>query len=771
MKYLRYRGEFLSVAGTVWRAEIWQEADAEFGTIGALEFDADEPLVIEWSGKSKEEVICGSAATLKIVSPGDRTYEDLYSIEVGRVRLDVYRDNTLYWSGCLDTEFYEEPYEQAYGYTVTLSFADFGVLDRLKFDLAGMQTIEAIVAYAIGRSGISYGGIEQGFISTKLTPTGGAMLLGDLQVRADNFYDEDGEASTLGEVVTGVLQPLALRMVQRGGKVYIYDLNALHESAPRKQIEWDGDSQTMGVDVVYNNATITWSPYVQEGNLLPEACWPADIKTDPTLVALNNLEGKVQGDAQYFSYHAGKEMWDLRDDTDSGFTLWLSERGDGVELIDNRCKFFKIVPQNDGTESEGIALRWVAFNGRKYMDGRVERTVVDTAGYGITPDSLAGPILNLYGVTPTAGGVLFRSKSIWLPPVDNPKALLLRVRMDLLMDPRANPFEEAENFAEDWQEKDWHDLFKSHANAVYAPVSIKYKPAGSDVIYVWSNRDNIEYRYKNQTTLSDTLGSWQAFAEDSNGADPYEWGYLSYYDAKNLTDESGVLGWKSNRPALGRRYGALTSAVKNAEPGQYIPYPNFGGQGGEVWVEVREKGWYIADAGTDYAPEENGGGKNLWSKVSWLLATPPEVEILNNNTFSQAIDTGDVEYSAEINPDAKEPIEIDTICGTSKDNIPTARGAYFDTTTGLQIRELTRAGRTSQAEDLLIGTLYSQYAQRRTKLSGEAVILRDPMAVYIEANQEGKVFLATEDVQDVRMDCSEAVFVELRPDEYKRTNE
>lgn len=83
MKHLRYMGEFVSVAGIIWRVEILQEADADFEVIGSLAFPADEPLVIEWGNKSKEEVICSSVATLKIISPGDRTYEDLYSIEVG----------------------------------------------------------------------------------------------------------------------------------------------------------------------------------------------------------------------------------------------------------------------------------------------------------------------------------------------------------------------------------------------------------------------------------------------------------------------------------------------------------------------------------------------------------------------------------------------------------------------------------------------------------------------------------------------------------------
>jgi hypothetical protein len=53
-----------------------QEADAEFASVGQLEFPADAPLVIEWQREEKEKVICGSNATLKIISPGDRTYED-----------------------------------------------------------------------------------------------------------------------------------------------------------------------------------------------------------------------------------------------------------------------------------------------------------------------------------------------------------------------------------------------------------------------------------------------------------------------------------------------------------------------------------------------------------------------------------------------------------------------------------------------------------------------------------------------------------------------
>ena len=65
MKYLRYSGEFLSVAGVVWRAEIMQEADAAFDTVGVLEFDADQPLVIEWETKAKRRLFAVLRLRLK----------------------------------------------------------------------------------------------------------------------------------------------------------------------------------------------------------------------------------------------------------------------------------------------------------------------------------------------------------------------------------------------------------------------------------------------------------------------------------------------------------------------------------------------------------------------------------------------------------------------------------------------------------------------------------------------------------------------------------
>lgn len=757
MKYLRYKGEFLDVAGTTWRVEILQEADAAFASIGALEFDADGPLTIEWGRTSKEEVICGSVATLKVISPGDRTYEDLYSIDVGRVRMDVYRAGDLYWSGTIDTEFYEEPYEQASGYTVSLTFSDFGLLDRLKYDRSGMLTLAEIVTDAIARTGIHYGGVDDTHISTQLDAGGATMRLADLKVRSDNFYDEDGEASTLEEVITGVLQPLALRMVQRCGKVYIYDLNSLYHTAEVKPITWDGSSQDMGVDVVYNNAKITWNTYAQSGNLAPKTCWREDIKTDAKLTALNNTSGVTKGDAQYFSYHYSNDLNDWIDATDCGFTIWLSKKCDNVELVNSAARAFRIVPQYDGSEAEGVAIYWRAVKGERVSSGSSYRAKYSSTPYGV---------YTIPGSLDTIGSVIYRSRKIWLPPVNDPSDLLVRVRMELLIDPRFNPHEEAANLIEGTEQKDWSEQFDRFGNFCYVPVAIKYQPDGSDTVYVWTNQDVVKQQLMRPVkTLTGTFGRW---VECTNSSNPNAWGYLCYYDVKDRLDTSAVMGWKANRPAINPHAEAMISILTNAEDGQYIPYPTYGG--GKLWVELYDGGWYLANEESSLDLESNGR-ENLWGKVSWVLTKLPEVEIMNNAQFEEAINTDDVEYRAEINSAAKEGIDIDTICGTSTEGVPTARGAYFRTSTGKQITELTRAGRTTQAEDLLIGTLYSQYAQRRTTLSGETVLPAEAIAIYTEANQGSKKFMISEEVQDVRMACSDTTYVEIRPDEYKRKNE
>lgn len=362
-KYKRYTGSFVSRLGVTWRVDIMQEADEAFANIGMLTFEAEEALVIEWQRVDKEDVICGSTATINIESPGDRTYEDLYTIVPGSIRMDVYRNGLLYWSGALDPEFYEEPYERAAHYVVSLTFSDFGILDRLKYDLSGMQSLRGIIAYAVQRADILHTTISTAYVST--TQTDGSSVIGvaadsnGLAVRSENFYDEDGIASTLYEVLEGILQPLAIRMIQRAGAIYLYDINGLYSRASAQAIEWDGDSQTMGVDKVANNIVVSFSPYANAEVLSDDLEYGG--KYD---VGHKNLPSDAPSTTaeygEYYSYYP-----DYSDETKQGsdwdynlidFTIFLHSKAEGLKSIGAGCKYFHILPVVGGaSEATGVA--------------------------------------------------------------------------------------------------------------------------------------------------------------------------------------------------------------------------------------------------------------------------------------------------------------------------------------------------------------------------------------------------------------------------------
>lgn len=254
-----------------------------------------------------------------------------------------------------------------------MTFSDFGVLARKKLYGHEVQSLRSILERALEAAGLAGMEIYDGYISSRLVPaarlvpetngpTGAssqaeAGLLDALYVSGDNFYDEDGEAITAEEVVEGVLQPLALRMIQCGGLVYVYDLNGLHAGAEKVMLEWAGATQTLGTDRVYNNVRVKWSPYVRTGNLLETDCWTAAVDAGLTDFGpeyiLDGGRPSADGKCRYTTYHYTTDSGVWGDETDAGFTLWTSRTGKNADLTDERVRYFKVVPQNGGYGMRG----------------------------------------------------------------------------------------------------------------------------------------------------------------------------------------------------------------------------------------------------------------------------------------------------------------------------------------------------------------------------------------------------------------------------------
>lgn len=794
--HLRYAGAFLSRDGVKWECDIYEMSDAAYPSVGGLDFLYEEPLVIEWASQPMEATVCGSTATLKILSPGDRTYSDLYSTKPCQVRLDVYRQGALYWSGCLDPEFYEEPYSAAKGYEVSLTFSDFGVLDRIPYSLSGVVTFGAIVLGALKASGVKYVNVDESMTTTTyagIGPIDGKTVeakLSSLAVHSGNFYDEDGVASSWREVLEGICRPMAWKMVQRAGRIWIFDLNGLYTLGTTKAIRWSYNDQRLGVGKVYNDIVVSFSPYDGDGHLSEDFSY-GDEKSSVYSNLGNSLSTVVKNGTtsvagiECYSYFDRYSKENLKS-TDQyhliDFTIFISrdsEKCKGIVIQqpgESACRpfYFHVTPVLGGEECEGVAAGF--YSGGQGSLG---------SGLPVRKGYSAGAALGLnasVGSGVKNGRWLMRTGLMPVPAASpSGNDYYIRLKLETLFDARYNPFN-----SDDDNEKGNQEDVSGWAPMCYIPVAVELLDASGNAIYHWTNRELMTYA-ENGGTVEATCGSWK------KGAAAWDDAWLAYYAAQKNIARGKILGsWMTNRQNFGRvwysvalpwylRMGAdgklaawrISPTFLKLEEGQYLPLPPVAGS---LRVTV---GWgvFCSKCDSDKADFSDSAmaTKGGYDKIRWSLYKVPEIDLVSADSAYTVAKIGDVEYRGVASADAKDDLELDEIVGTVNDGVqhPAARGAILQNdgspVSGLQINEMTRAGVTDHPEQLLIGTLHSQYAGRKTKLSGTADLLWGVPACITDASQPaGTKFLLTGDRQDTRDGTAEVELTEFRPDEYEQ---
>lgn len=883
--YVRYSGAFVAVDGVTWRADIEQLADEPFSPVGSLTFPAEEPLTIEWAEVGKEEVMHGSTATLQIESPGDRTYIDLYTIAVGSIRLRVYRDGVLYWSGSLDPEQYEEPYERFANYDVTLTFTDFGILDRLKYNLIGTQSARAILKNAFERACIGYtafinllttnaGGEETELVasdgSTLLTDTDGrtlcvrdstpASLFDDVYIQSANFCDEDGEWNTLKEVLEGILQPLGAH-IQQGteGRIILFDMNGLATTTDAmERITWSGDSQTLGVDRVANDVKITFSPYVESSVYDGELKYDDDYDTQ-------RKEGR-----DFFTFQNCYKT--SSDDKYKAHYVALSDKGSGLAYVNSDIAKYGLIKQYLGQAENNLVflcrmmvanekpLNEIWFDGAassvtgSKSDSDSERAIGYTDGY---------PLLER-----TTNGVLYRTKKVFVPAGDAERdtdtgesmqgSTSLKIECPVLLDARYNPFETAD---------DEHENENENYNAVntqdgdgfvfFIPFTLVLYDADGNALYHYRNFQLLE---KREIAEYDSDRVFGMYRQEWVKGSPNEEGlaYFGYYadDVRGkMRDKSGFSGgFVTNKDTL-RFYRYATRTTDPAalefpktkkEEGEYIPLPPVEGYlelsvydgvlayGSWNMREVKATLTWVAGHSSAHEKRrfdvlgKSGGGNyvipgthditkgryndvSTWNVLSegdgsfknpqfsdltpgtidfnvglyewrnrmnnWrvrhIYYKAPTITAVTGNDLAEEVEADDIEYSGYINKAAEEEISIDTICGTSDDEIPYGRGLYRDKD-GVAIKEFTRAGHTDHPERLLIGTLMSNFATRHTKITGEADIPASGLRAatpYSERLQGSKKFYLSGATLDLHEGTAVVTIIEVLRDYYTEIEE
>jgi hypothetical protein len=693
--YTLYKGTFCSEDNVLYDVEI-ECKDNSLAKAGELLFSADTPVEIEWAEVDKFEPVQGSSMTLTLVSETDRKYVGLYTIEPGTIRANIYRDGKLYWSGMLDPELYEEPYSYKTNYTVQFTFSDFGILERLEWEKEGLCSMEDILTDCLESTGIQYNELRK-YISVG-TSAYDAIDMSKLYLLCDNFYDEDGTPMTKREVLEAILQPFALRLVQKGGDLFLFDLNAIYDGLSAEEVYWKSDDAVLGADVVYNDVKLTYSPY-GDTTLIDGSLDHDDVLPEKTTGTLWKMDADFDNAADGFRMCTG---------TQDGLPLTLT--GD--------ANFFRIDTEYSGSDEAGVV------QGYKGNTDATFRKV-----YGSFPSVHQDGV---YSSSP-----IFVCKTGFLGnPSYKRTDFNLKIKLDLLFDVRYNPFESAGKKNED----DNYEHLNDWCNFGYIPCMLRLKDADGNVLYHYENSAIME-----SDSYRQTKGKWVA----GDG----EWCcmYLCYYDRNNRKSASGFGGWQANKQIIGYYRDGLPKNWEARGDGEFIALPPTGG-----WLELTiGRGVHQFD----YKRKE----KNIYDIARWLMYKAPSVTLVNKN--GTAIESEDIELTAWVNRNAKEEYEIDTTVGTlGKTPNPAARGIIMDAK-GYAVNDFWKAGVSDRLEKLLIGSVYSQYASRKTTLSG-TVRLLDTMNVLTDASTEGKFVLLSE-VQDLQQETSEITMAEFSADNYE----
>ena len=827
---------------------------------------AEEPIVIEWSGDKKATIV-GSTCTVTLVSPYDGALQPLYTTDprqfcclISRkaVGADSFSD---VWFGWLDPEFYEEPFIAKKDYEVTLTFTDFGPLKRIIYDPLddNTETLNSLLLQTrlqIFPVGPNYEERLITRISTTLQDGGDINVTnGGISIRTANFTDEDGETMTWYDVLEAVLKPLALRIEQRNGNLWVYDINALvtethpvidhsvfdgrgmhdgggypnnywevspynewpiyagdEEAAgtsgwgfvtfdsnwrPPVAVEWTSDDQMLSVDETFNHVRITFSPYAETVLF--------DGETEVNFEATQDFKPVKNG----YDYDSDEEYESFQLSTYNPPSTADVVKG-GLTVCGGTT-MFKIKSMQSADDCEGVIAFLGGYNHNNAEPELTEQDWNQLNGDGPfcgfrKPLDIRQDIID-NGMT---GQPLYRTRRILVPNAyGNPSLAwqksMLKIQIPMLYDERYNPWEQAGSH-NDLSDRGYG--IKRSANSIGLRLNIrlyKNRTGGSPIRFyqniAWQDLsvsgETVTMRTQMAADVIIAKAGWYVYNNYSDGTNgrqhrqllPTLIMYNKFDGSKVASEDSPCLG--------GMNYGGMPFNnncetdyyFRKNNDGLYVPFPNIGTDSADYqanyWLEVEvTDGLYIYDRGRMRVGSGDNGA-NLIEKLTdfylkapaadisqqsygycrwWLVGFPTIKAVRNVNKIYDDIEVDDIEQSGVIDAAAAEELSIDTVCGCCDSAF--ANGAYLKN--GSPVTALRRASRTASAEQLLIGTLYSQYAGRHLKLNGtaRAMLPLQGLRMLTDTHYPGKQFLVTSEVYNVIDGESELTMVEASVDSY-----
>lgn len=788
---------------TDWKVELWR--DAEVSSVTKLTFPHDRPLVIDWEGWKPEQAIQGSMTTLRLESMTDREFISYYSTRAGQIVLKVYRraweenEYELAWVGALDPEFYEEPYSTNDGYDVTMTFSDFGTLDRIpySFPKIGQEdnplvSILAIMAWGAEKMwhidaetfarypdtyanliGSTYicGWGEKWWEGSKGSGTDGSPILqsvytlrhlDDIMVLHTNFFDEEDEPRSMREVLEAVLLPLGFHLIQRGGKLVVYDTQGIVDKHERNldggqgyvipYIHWTSTDQQLRTCETYNRVGITLSTY-EVTELSPEVT-PDTTQGEQTVKTYKNadtLPGCSQ-EAKSYLYHS--------------FRLLKATQGSGMNYISSKLRYFQIYSLQDGQDCTGVIFH--------PLDPHLE--FIRPAYVGGSSDFSNVPLLFCTGWSKYLSPFASRKASI-----ENDNSTYIRLTLDMLLDVRINPFCPADPEIEGLTNlKEAYEKLKMYLGWVCVPARIVLRDYNGKITHFYSEQNSKALETHDYTPFFRGFGEWVPY---KNTDVSHSVLLLQWYADK--AEDVALNGWTTNRPTTGRWLGGRDIGVSlaNMKDGLRLTYPQ---AGGFIELQVLDGLMLFSRTGVDEKLEWHFKHitENPQPEMPWYYTCAKAQEIMGNCTwrafrnikFEVVHETDTPETEAQdsdflteglLHNEANESLDLTFECGCAPKVRPSYRAQYHVRKDGVlsSMYAISRNGRFNRPEEITLGSILSQYAVRRTALSGEATETMMEELYYCDYSSDG-LFIYGGGSLDCKNGTEQITLIELRPDEY-----
>ena len=747
-----YHTSFDSLDGRRWNVVISINAD-DGETIDDMEIslEGDEPCIIEWAETDKQDVVQASTCTLRVSNESDRQMVQLMTRRDAVVSVGV--DGHHYWFGHLDDSIYEEPYSFVEGYVTELVFSDFGILSRKPFTLTGKQCVWDIVADCLELVG-SFNQLISLVHPKELV----GVELEDLYINADRFRadgDGWGEFTSKREALEEVLRPLGLRIIQKNGRIWVYDIEWMRDHDElHKSVCWKGTDAYLRGSETYGWYEVGFEPDAEETLAGGEADYDEN----------NPNEGPC------FAYALNP---DCTESDDIGFRILadLSQIAEPPD-VDRDYQTTRLL-RTTGVMSDtaDICIAWRAWaketTGYIHVNG-ISMPVVEDHCF------VNGAATNLVGIADP----VFTLTTGYIPIAPNNADFQLRINLDFLFSFRPNPFDKTEKypfpFPSTWMtyEVGWQ---QRQIRVIAVPVKLE----------LLNDDGTVAMHYVNVRTMEDIHGSegdYTFIRPGSPGEGKWYSGpasgfynmILSYYDDSitniDYEDEhdhdysdcdpmvkAKGADWATNQQTLGRDLRRSTLLEKR-DQGEYVPMPS---RAGRLRLTVSNGICGLLPKGEDYYHEGTPDCHDLclfFPKLRWQLYRNPEIAIVRKNRVKDGIPTGTVYERQCLDDLGDKTSETLQACTWKPGVAPSARGLYFNER-GIVYEQFLKNGQPRTLGGHRLHCHEDQTFYPQPVLLGTAELNTEFIA-YTDASTPG-VFLVTAQRQDMHLGTEELTMARI----------